>query len=114
MEVVRGEVWWADLGEPRGSEPGGQRPVVIVSGDTHNFSTLRTVIVAAVTTNLRLANAPGNVLLRATANGLDRPSVVNVTQLATIDRDLLREPVGYLLPEQLRALNEGLRLSLGL
>ncbi len=114
MEVARGEVWWADLGESRGSEPADARPVVIVSSDTLNFSTIGTVIIAAVTTNLRLADAPGNVLLRAAANGLDRPSVVNVSQLATINRSRLRDPAGRLLPEQVRALNEGLGLVLGL
>ncbi len=114
MEVARGEVWWAELGEPSGSEPGGELPVVVVSNDILNFSTLRTVVVASVTSNLKLANATGNVLLRAPENGLKRPSVVNVSQLATIDRSRLREPVGYLLPEQARALDDGLRLVLAL
>jgi mRNA interferase MazF len=114
MEVARGEVWWADLGEPQGSEPGGVRPVVIVSSDIFNFGTIRTVTVAAVTSNVRLANAPGNVLLRAPENGLDRPSVVNVSQIAAIDRSRLREPIGHLLPEQSHALDDGLRLALAL
>jgi mRNA interferase MazF len=114
MEVARGEVWWADLGDPRGSEPGGARPVVVISSDILNFSTIRTVVVVAVTTNLRLANATGNVLLRARENGLEHPSVANVSQVATIDRSRLREPVGFLLPEQVRALDDGLRLALAL
>jgi mRNA interferase MazF len=114
MEVARGEIWWADLGALHGSEPGGERPVVVVSNDIQNFSTIRTVVVAAVTSNLRLANAPGNVLLRAPENGLPQPSVVNVSQLATIDRSRLREPIGHLSPEQERAVDDGLRLALAL
>jgi mRNA interferase MazF len=114
MEIARGEIWWADLGDTVGSEPAGPRPVVIISNDIQNFSTLRTVIVAGITSNLRLANAPGNVLLRASENGLRRPSVVNVSQIATIDRSRLRDPVGHLSPEQERALEDGLRLSLAL
>jgi len=113
-EVARGEIWWADLGEPGGSEPGGERPVVVISDNSYNFSRLRTVIVAAITSNLSLANAPGNVLLKARENGLSRPSVINVSQIATIDRSWLREPIGHLLPEQSRALDDGLRGVIGL
>ncbi len=103
-----------DLGDPRGSAPGYRRPAVIVSSDRFNRSRLRTVTVAAVTSNLDLAVAPGNVALDPLDTGLDRPSVINVTQLASIDRSVLDSRVGALPTERLRALEAGLRLALRL
>ena len=112
--VKRGELWWADFGEPRGSEPGFRRPAVVVSSDRFNRSRLRTVIVAAVTSNTRLAEMPGNVALDTADTGLDRPSVVNVTQLSCVDRDILDARIGALPSDRLRALDAGLRLVLRL
>ena len=112
--VARGELWCADLGVPRGSAPGFRRPVAVVSSDRFNRSRLSTVIVAAVTSNVRLADAPGNVALEPAGTGLDRPSVVNVTQLLTVDRDLLDTRIGALPADRLRALDAGLRLVLRL
>jgi mRNA interferase MazF len=110
----RGEIWWADLGEPRGSAPAYRRPVVVVSSDRFNRSRLRTVIVAAVTSNRRLAVAPGNVALAPEDSGLDRPSVVNVSQLLTLDREVLEKRVGTLDAAALGAVESGLRLALRL
>jgi mRNA interferase MazF len=112
--VQRGEVWWASLPEPAGSGPGYRRPVVIVQADGFNHSRIRTVIAAAVTSNVRLADAPGNVLLPRRGGGarLDRDSVVNVSQLVTLDRAFLTERIGRLPPAKLRELDEGLRLVL--
>lgn len=110
----RGELWWTDFGEPRGSEPGYRRPAVVVSSDRFNRSRLRTVIVAAVTSNLRLADAPGNVTLEPDATGLDRASVINVTHLLTVDRDVLESRIGALPATSLRSLDSGLRLALRL
>ncbi len=112
--IQRGEVWWADLAEPTGSEPGYRRPVVIVQADAFNRSRLATTIVVMLTSNLRLVDAPGNVLVPAKESGLKRDSVANVTQLATVDREVLMERVGRLSTKGMSMLNEGLRLALGL
>ena len=110
--VRRGELWWADLGVPVGSAPGYRRPVLIVSSDRFNSSRLATVVAAAVTSNLRLGDAPGNVVVDEPA--LARPSVVNLTQLLTIDRQLLEVRIAMVTRSQLRQVDSGLRLSLGL
>jgi mRNA interferase MazF len=112
--IRRGEVWWTDFGVPRGSEPGYRRPAVVVSSDRFNRSRLRTVLVAAITSNTALADMPGNVLLPVGGTGLDRPSVVNVTQLGTVDRELLDVRAGALSRDRLAALDAGLRLVLRL
>jgi mRNA interferase MazF len=112
--VSRGELWWVDFGEPDGSAPGYRRPAVVVSSDRFNLSRLATVVVAAVTSNLRLAQAPGNVALTAAGSGLPKDSVVNVSQLLTVDRRLLDEQAGVLSPAQVRAVDDGLRLVLSL
>ena len=109
-----GEVWWADLPEPSGSGPGYRRPVVVVQSDEFNRSRIRTVIVAAITSNLRLAAAPGNVSLGRRGGGLSRESVVNVSQLLTLDRRFLTEKAGRLPAAKLRELQDGLRLVLAL
>ena len=112
--VKRGEIWWVDFGEPKGSEPGYRRPAVVVSSDRFNRSRIRTVIVAAVTSNVGLAAAPGNIALTPDETGLDRPSVVNVSQLACIDRNMLVRRAGMLPTGQRLALDTGLRLALAL
>jgi mRNA interferase MazF len=104
--IAQGEVWWADLAEPTGFEPGFRRPVVVVQGDAFNASSLRTVVCVALTSNLRWADAPGNVLLTARASDLPKPSVANVTQLVTLDRESLTERAG-----RLSASNLGLVLA---
>jgi mRNA interferase MazF len=95
-QVQRGEIWWADLPEPRRSEPGFRRPVVVIQADAFNRSSIQTVIVAAITSNLELAEAPGNVLLPTRSSGLSRDSVVNVSQILTLDRSYLIEHAGTL------------------
>jgi mRNA interferase MazF len=100
--MVRGELWWADLGLPRGSAPGLLRPVLLVSADQYNRSNLRTVTVAVLTSNPRLAALPGNVAVPADVAGLEADSVVNVTQIATIDRGVLEQRIGAL-PDWLMA-----------
>lgn len=110
----RGEVWWADLPLPAGSGPGHPRPVLIVQSNQFNASRIQTVIVAVITSNLRLADAPGNVRLRPSDTGLPKPSVVNVSQLLTLSRELLRDRVGTLSSAAMNHVAEGLRLALGL
>jgi len=94
--MLRGDLWWADLGLPRGSAPALRRPVLVISADQYNRSDLRTVTVAVITTNQKLAALPGNVSLAADITGLEVASVVNVTQIATIDRTALEERIGAL------------------
>lgn len=103
-----------DFGDPAGSAPGYRRPAVVVSSDRYNRSRVATVIVVAVTSNLRQADAPGNVLLDRHETGLPKDSVVNVTQLLTIDRSLMAAPVGRLPAGTQRRVDSGLRLVLSL
>lgn len=111
--IQRGEIWWASLPEPRGSEPGYRGPVLIVQADSFKLSRIQTAIVAVVTTNIVLADAPGNVLLPARAGGLDRESVINVSRLVTLDRRFLTELAGTLPARLQRSVDEGLRMVLG-
>lgn len=108
----RGELWWATLPEPIGSEPGYRRPVLIIQDDAFNRSRIQTVIVVVLTSNLALAKAPGNVLLPRSATGLPRDSVVNVSQVITIDKVFLTERVGTLSSDRQDEVDEGLRLVL--
>lgn len=114
MVTRRGEIWWASLGDPLGSGPGFRRPVLIVQSNEFNESAIRTVVCAVVTSNLRLAAAPGNVRLRRKASGLPRDSVVNVSQLVTVDKRLLTARVGRLSAEALQSVDSGVRLVLAL
>ena len=111
--MKRGEIWWASMGEPRGSEPGYRRPVVISSANEFNNSLIQTVIVAAITSNLRLADASGNFKITKAKSGLSRDSVVNVSQLLTLDKSFLTERIGRLNVKQMNALNKGIRLVMG-
>lgn len=114
VEVRRGDVWWADLAEPRGSEPGYRRPLLIVQADAFNRSRIATVLGVVLTTNLRLVDAPGNVLLPARAAGLPKDSVANVSQLVTLDRAFLDERVSRVPPRLMAAVDAGLKLVLAL
>ena len=114
MVVERGQVWWADLGEPAGSEPGFRRPVLIVQSDAFNRSRLRTVLAIVLTSNVRLVDAPGNVLIPVNAAGLPKDSVANVSQVITVDRDFLTELAGRVRGELLKDIENGLRLVLAL
>ncbi len=110
----RGEIWWAALPTPRGSEPGYRRPVLVVQSDPFNESRVSTVVVAAITSNASLAAAPGNVPLGRRTSGLPKASVVNVSQILTLDRAMLTEPVKTLPKAEMVAVDNGLRMVLGL
>lgn len=112
--MTRGEIWRADLPEPRGSEPGLRRPVLVIQADSFNRSGIRTVLVAVITTNVRLADAPGNVFLPSRISGLPRDSIVNVSQIVTLDRSFLMEEVSRLPSSLLAEVAAGLRLVMGL
>lgn len=108
MMIRRGQIWWADLGRPRGSSPGYQRPVVVIQADKLSKTDINSVIVAISTTNLRLARMPGNVLVEQGVGGLQEDSVINVTQLYTLDKSDLLELWGSLPNEKLDKLSAGL------
>jgi mRNA interferase MazF len=112
-KVARGDVYWYDFAEPRGSEPGFERPVAILQGDALNRTTIQTAVVIVLTSNLRAASAAGNVLLTKKDTGLDRDSVANVSQLATIDRGFLRSHSGRLPPSKIQAILRGVDTMLG-
>jgi mRNA interferase MazF len=112
--VKRGEIWWATLPPPSGSGPGFRRPVLVIQSDPFNDSRISTAIVAVITSNLALANAPGNVRAAKAETGLSRPSVVNVSQVLTIDRALLTDRVRPLPAETMHRVDNGLRLVIGL
>jgi mRNA interferase MazF len=111
--IAQGEVWWADLAQPSGSEPGFRRPVVVVQGDAFNRSRISTVVCVALTSNLRWEEAPGNVLLSARLTGLPKDSVANVSQLVTLDREALTERVGALPAKKLALVLLGIDIVLG-
>ncbi len=110
--MIRGEIWWVDLGIPHGSEPGFQRPVLIVQNDGFTRSYLSTVIVVPITSNLALVEAPGNVFLSKKQSGLPRDSVINISQLTVLDKSRFEEKVKKLKPELLRSVETGLRIVL--
>jgi mRNA interferase MazF len=110
--VRRGEVWWAALGTPDGAAPGWRRPVLVIQSDRCNRSRIATVVVAALTSNLRLAEAPGNVSLPEGTVGLPKASVVNVSQIATVDNSALTERSGTLDAKTIDAVDDGLRMVL--
>ena len=112
--IGRGEIWWASLPEPAGSEPGYRRPIVIVQSDEFNHSLINTVIAVLLTSNLALAEAPGNLLLPARVTGLAKNSVANVSQMLTVDKRFLTERVGKLPPAVMKELEAGVRLVLDL
>jgi mRNA interferase MazF len=112
-KVAQGDVYWYDFAEPRGSEPGFERPVTILQGDALNRTTIQTAVVIVLTSNLRAASAAGNVLLTKKDTGLDRDSVANVSQLATIDRGFLRNHSGRLPPTKMQAILRGIDTMLG-
>ncbi len=109
----QGEVYWLVFGG-KGSEPAGRRPAVVVQDDRYNATRIQTTVVAAITSNPSLAAVPGNVRPRKGEAHLDRPSVINLTQLRTVDRDLLRAPIGVLGPAGLAEVRRGLALVFGI
>ena len=112
--MKRGEIWWANLPPATGSGPGYRRPVLVVQSNAFNESRISTVLVAVVTSNLALSDAPGNVRLSKSDSGLTKPSVVNVSQIVTIDREFLGKRVRLLTSRMMHSVDDGLKLVLGL
>jgi mRNA interferase MazF len=108
--MIKGEIWWAHLPKPIGSVPGKRRPVLIIQNDQINKSDINTVIVAAITSNLDLANLPGNLLLEKNDSQLEKSSVVNFSQIVTVDKQWLKENVGMLNKSLIKIIDEKLKL----
>lgn len=108
--MIRGDIWWADLGVPFGSEPGFKRPVVVVQDDSFNRSSIQTIIVASITTNLSLADAPGNIYIEPIESGLPKNGVINISQISTLDKRRLIDKVGSLPLNTMHEINYGLKL----
>lgn len=113
VDVSQGDIWWADLPEPSGSGPGFRRPVVVVQGDALNRSRIATAVCIPLSSNLRWASAPGNVLLQARLTGLPKDSVANVSQIVTLDKGILTERVGKLSRKKLGVILTGIDIVLG-
>lgn len=112
--MQRGSIWWADLPDPVGAAPGYRRPVLLIQADAFTNSRLATVVAVVITSNLRLAAAPGNVLLPAGESGLPKDSVVNVSQIVTLDKQTLDESIGQVSAQTLMVIERGIRLVLDL
>lgn len=112
--MQRGEIWWATLRAPERSEPGCRRPVLVVQGDEFNASKINTVIIIALTSNMALHAAPGNVLLSKRSTRLPKASVANVSQILTLDKSFVTERVSTIEPSVMREIDDGLRLALSL
>ncbi len=112
--MQRGEIWWADLPPPSGSEPGYSRPVLILQHDDFNRSRIATIVAVALTSNLRLQDAPGNVLLSSRDSGLPKDSVANASQIVTLDKSALTARAASLPRAKLKQVENGVRLVLGL
>ena len=112
--MKRGQLWWAGLDDAVGSGPGYRHPVLVVSTNPFNDSRISTIIVCVITSNLRLARAPGNVHVSAHESGLPKDSVVNVTQVLTVEKAVLSERIGYLAQDRMKDVEQGLRTVMGL
>jgi mRNA interferase MazF len=110
MVINQGDLYWVDLEEPQGSEPGYRHPHVVVQNNLFNHSRIRTVLVCPLTSNLKRADAPGNVLLEKQEANLPKPSVVNVSQVFTIDKAQLGDHIGTLPPKRVRQILDGIKL----
>jgi mRNA interferase MazF len=111
--ISQGEVWWATIADPTGSEPGFRRPVIVVQGDAFNRSTIRTVVIVPLTSNIRWADAPGNVRLSSRSTGLPKESVANVSQVVALDNSTLTERVGKVSQAKLDLVLAGIDIVLG-
>lgn len=113
MVISQGDIWWADLPAPRGSGPGFRRPVLVVQGDSFNRSKIATIVCVPLTSNLKWANAPGNVVLSSALTGLSKDSVANVSQIIGLDKGLLTERAGRLSRSKTSLVLSGIDVVLG-
>ncbi len=108
--IRRGDIWWVNFSPGKGSEPSGRRPGLIVQCDALNESRLNTVIMAAITSNMKFSEAPGNVVLRKGESNMPRQCIVNVTQIKSVDRMSLKEKIGSLSDKRMDEVVEGLKM----
>lgn len=108
----RGEIWWADLPDPEGSGPGYRRPVLIIQSDDFNMSKIKTIVCLVITSNLKLADAPGNILIKSQESNLSKDSVINVSQIITLDKSILSEYAGSINDKTMKNVERGVKLSL--
>lgn len=113
MVIRQGEIWWANLPEPFGSEAGYRRPVLVIQGDRFNRSRISTIVCIPLTSELRWAEAPGNVLLEASVTDLPKDSVANVSLILAVNKHQLVEPAGYVTERELEKVFRGIDLVLG-
>ncbi len=114
MVIRRGEIWWTTLPAPVASEPGYRRPIIVVQANEFNHSNIATVIAIVITSNIMLAQAPGNIFLPQNVSGLPKDSVVNISQIITVDKTLLSECVGSLPQKYIRQIEDSIHLVLSL
>ncbi len=107
--MIKGEIWWATLPSPRGSEPGKTRPVLVIQGDSFNRSAINTVICAVITSNINLANAPANIMLEKADSGLEKSSVVNFSQILTLDKGYFTQMISMLPKSAILKINKSLK-----
>ncbi len=110
MTINQGDIFWIDLDDPIGSEPGYRRPYIVIQNNLFNQSRIHTVVMVAVTGNLQRAKSPGNILLEAGEGGLPSPSVINITQVFTLDKAYLTDYCGSLHPQRIAQMIEGINL----
>jgi len=110
MDIKQGDIYWVDFGIPEGSEPGYKHPHVVIQNNVFNASKINTVVVCALTANLKRANAPGNILLKKGEGNLKKDSVVNISQIITADKSDLIEKIGSLSPSKVKQIIEGVKL----
>lgn len=112
MVIRQGEIYWIELGEPSGSEPGYRHPHIVIQNNVFNRSRINTVVVCVLTSNLKRAEAPGNVLLEEGEANLPKQSVVNVSQIFTVDKEDLAEKIGAVSPKRIEQILAGIKLVL--
>ncbi len=110
MTIRQGDIYWLDLGSPKGSEPGFRHPHVVIQNDVFNASRINTVVVCALTTNLRRSQAPGNVTLNKGEANLGKNSVANISQVVTVNKSDLKDKLGSLSPERINEIIDGIKL----
>ena len=108
--MIKGEIWWATLPSPRGSGPGKTRPVVVIQGDSFNRSSIQTILCAVITSNISLSNAPANILLEKADSGLEKSSVINFSQILTLDKTYFTQLVTMLSKTHIQKINKSLKV----
>jgi mRNA interferase MazF len=110
MTIRQGDIFWVDFGSPKGSEPGYRHPHVIIQNNVFNASKINTVVVCALTSNLKWVKSPGNVLLKKGEGNVPKDSVVNISQIVTVDKSFLEEKIGALPPLKIQQIIDGIKL----